>query len=337
MPTHAACPPTELLRAATAAVEAACRATRSVHDRPGEIHAHLKEDRSPVTIADFAAQAVVVLTLERLLPPPLRLVGEERPEVLEGGAGRTLLDAATAAVRTVLPDVRPEDVIAAVHRGTAEPDARGFWTLDPVDGTKGFLRRQQYAVALAFIADGRPSVAALGCPHLPAAIDGDVESSDPRGCLASATLGGGATIRPLGTADGDARRIRAARWSPSTGIVSCESVESSHSKQDRTAAVLARCGSSAPPVRLDSQCKYAVVARGQAHAYLRLPTTKDYVERIWDHAAGSLVATEAGAVVTDCEGRPLDFRHGRGLERNRGIVAASPELHPRLIEAIGRT
>jgi 3'(2'), 5'-bisphosphate nucleotidase len=86
-----------------------------------------------------------------------------------------------------------------------------------------------------------------------------------------------------------------------------------------------------------SQCKYAVVARGQAHAYLRLPTKAGYVERIWDHAAGSLVATEAGALVTDIDGKPLDFSHGRGLETNRGIVAASAALHPRLIEAIARS
>ena len=88
------------------------------------------------------------------------------------------------------------------------------------------------------------------------------------------------------------------------------------------------------PVRLDSQCKYAVVARGQADGYLRLPTRRDYVEKIWDHAAGSIIATEAGAVVSDVEGRTLDFTHGRRLERNRGIICASPAIHSRVIDAI---
>jgi 3'(2'), 5'-bisphosphate nucleotidase len=87
-------------------------------------------------------------------------------------------------------------------------------------------------------------------------------------------------------------------------------------------------------VRIDSQCKYAVVARGQADAYLRLPTRKGYIERIWDHAAGALVATEAGAVVTDIAGAELDFSHGRGLERNRGIVCAAPWAHGAIVEAI---
>ena len=87
-------------------------------------------------------------------------------------------------------------------------------------------------------------------------------------------------------------------------------------------------------VRLDSQCKYAVVARGQAEVYLRLPSKKGYVERIWDHAAGALIAQEAGCVVTDVFGKPLDFSHGRGLEANKGVVVAPVALHGRIIAAI---
>ena len=91
----------------------------------------------------------------------------------------------------------------------------------------------------------------------------------------------------------------------------------------------------AKPIRIDSQCKYAVVARGQADAYLRLPTRPDYVENIWDHAAGMLIATEAGATVSDIQGRPLDFSCGAGLRRNRGIVCAAPEYHTAIVRAIG--
>ena len=61
---------------------------------------------------------------------------------------------------------------------------------------------------------------------------------------------------------------------------------------------------------------------------------RDDVERIWDHAAGALIAAEAGCLVSDAAGRELDFSHGRGLERNRGIVVAEPQLHGRIIEAI---
>jgi 3'(2'), 5'-bisphosphate nucleotidase len=93
-------------------------------------------------------------------------------------------------------------------------------------------------------------------------------------------------------------------------------------------------GAALDVLRVDSSAKYAVVARGQADAYLRLPTRKDYVERIWDHAAGTVVATEASAVVSDIHGRPLDFRHGRGLEKNEGVIVTRADVHERIIRAI---
>jgi 3'(2'), 5'-bisphosphate nucleotidase len=114
----------------------------------------------------------------------------------------------------------------------------------------------------------------------------------------------------------------------------CESVEAAHSKQDDTARIIAHLNAKSRPARLDSQCKYAVVARGQADAYLRLPTRAGYQEKIWDHAAGEIVATEAGAIVTDITGAALDYSRGATLSANRGIVCANRDLHGSLIAAI---
>jgi 3'(2'), 5'-bisphosphate nucleotidase len=76
------------------------------------------------------------------------------------------------------------------------------------------------------------------------------------------------------------------------------------------------------------------VARGDAAIYLRLPTRKDYVEKIWDHAAGWCVITEAGGAVSDVRGRPLDFSRGRGLLGNQGVVVTNGRLHARVLEAV---
>ena len=43
----------------------------------------------------------------------------------------------------------------------------GMWTLDPIDGTKGFLRGGQYAVCLALLVDARVELGVIGCPNLP--------------------------------------------------------------------------------------------------------------------------------------------------------------------------
>ena len=114
----------------------------------------------------------------------------------------------------------------------------------------------------------------------------------------------------------------------------CESAESSHSRFSYSERIFSSLGISAPPYRLDSQCKYAVVARGQADIYLRIPTNYHYQEKIWDHAAGAIIAEEAGASVTDIRGRPLDFRTGKTLQKNEGIACTLPSIHNELLEAI---
>ena len=60
----------------------------------------------------------------------------------------------------------------------------------------------------------------------------------------------------------------------------------------------------------------------------------DTYKRIWDHAAGSCIASEYGAFVTDIRGNPLDFSPGRGLEKNKGIVCAPARVHGLMLRAI---
>ncbi|MEX2627816.1 MAG: inositol monophosphatase family protein, partial [Ilumatobacteraceae bacterium] len=116
----------------------------------------------------------------------------------------------------------------------------------------------------------------------------------------------------------------------------CESVESGHSNQDDSARVAELLGIRVEPYRIDSQCKYAAVARGDASIYLRLPTRPGYVEKIWDHAAGKFVVEQAGGRVTDVHGVPLDFSHGTRLEVNRGVVATDGRFHDDVLAAVAQ-
>ena len=93
-------------------------------------------------------------------------------------------------------------------------------------------------------------------------------------------------------------------------------------------------GITVPPYRIDSQCKYAAVARGDASIYLRLPTKKGYEEKIWDHAAGSIVIQEAGGRATDVRGDELDFSLGRTLRNNLGVVVTNGVLHDCVVAAV---
>lgn len=317
-------------RAAIAAVRAAADVTRAVQQDLADAGTLEKADRSPVTVADYAAQAVVAHVLEGELGP-VRLVAEEHTEALREPEQAELLAETVERARRAWPDVTPEALLEAIDRGTQDPDPAGFWTLDPVDGTKGFLRDAHYAVCLARIDHGEVTLGVLGCPNLAARAGGDL-SAPGAGALAVAAKGQGAWAGAL-TEGGPLERFSYPGRGTDTVRV-CESVEKKHSNFDANAEILESAGLVGSSVRLDSQAKYLVVARGDADLYLRLPSKKGYVEKIWDHAAGSLVAQEAGLVVSDFAGRDLDFTRGRRLEDNRGVLVASPEHHPRLVAAI---
>ncbi len=326
------------LPAALEAVATAAEITRRVQANVHVIGEHTKDDRSPVTVADYAAQAIVSLVLEGagLSTSDRLIVGEEDAAALRTPEQELVRAAVVATVSAWRPGLDEDAILAAIDCCDHDGSATSYWTLDPVDGTKGFLRGQQYAIALARIEHGQVVLGVLGCPNLPINIQMPPTEADPAGVgsLYAAMCGAGAWEYPDADPQADPLRINCPTWSPEMPVRCCASVEKAHSNRSDTDQLLEHLGARTEPVRLDSQAKYAVLARGQADAYLRMPTRPDYVERIWDHAAGSLLATEAGAMVTDITGAPLDFTCGAGLDRNRGVIAAAAGLHPKLIEGI---
>jgi len=112
----------------------------------------------------------------------------------------------------------------------------------------------------------------------------------------------------------------------------CESVESGHSDQAESARIATLLGIAGEPYRIDSQCKYAAVARGDASIYLRVPRG-DYRENVWDHAAGLIVVEEAGGRVSDVEGKPFNITTGRRMTGNRGAVVTAASIHDEVLAA----
>jgi 3'(2'), 5'-bisphosphate nucleotidase len=286
-----------------------------------------KKDKSPVTVADFASQAVVCAVLQQYRGGD-RVVGEEDSQELGKAENDALRAQVVLQVSSGLGRETDEsDVLRWIDRGRGEARGGRYWTLDPIDGTKGFLRGEQYAIALALIEDGEVVFGALGCPNLP--------HDGAPGALFVASRDAGARVLDLWDAgDRQGRPIQVARPASPSEARFCESVESGHSDHSESADIARRLGITLEPYRIDSQCKYACVARGDASIYLRMPTRADYREKIWDHAAGMIVVERAGGRVTDIDGRKLDFNHGHTLDKNRGIIATCGSLHDAVLDAV---
>jgi 3'(2'), 5'-bisphosphate nucleotidase len=321
-----------------AALEAVCTASavaRAVQANLDQLRQVTKDDRSPVTVADYAVQAIIALSLaETLDAGDCLIVGEEDAAGLRMDDQALIRKAVLQAVQSWKPQTTEEQMLDAIDGCDHDGSANGYWALDPIDGTKGFLRGQHYAIALGRIEDGEVVAGVMGCPNLSSDQAHPLDVNDAEGVVYAASKGAGAWEFAKCEQHAEPMRIVAQAYDSARPLRFCESAEKAHSNRGDSGRIIDSIGTEGEPARLDSQCKYALVARGQADGYLRLPTSKEYVEKIWDHAAGMCIASEAGAVVSDVSGKPLDYTHGQRLEENRGVICAVGGLHEQIIESI---
>jgi 3'(2'), 5'-bisphosphate nucleotidase len=304
----------------------------------------IKPNGSPVTVGDFVVQAFVASRLAGHFPAD-PLVAEEDASALRADATNRVRDGVVRLVGHMLPgtEVEPEQVLAWIDLGRGACGPR-FWTLDPVDGTKGLLCGGQYVIALALVVRGTVEIGIVGCPRLSLTTAPASTADAPEHAVVAAVedeAGGGVAI---------AARGRGAWWMPLNGghltrlSVSSESNpaktralhsrESRHSDIDGLRRVLRELCTPASPTLMDGQTKQVLLAAGAAELLMRIPTDPDYREAIWDQAAGALLVEEAGGRVTDLDGRPLDFTTGRRLLQNTGLLASNGLLHEVVLDIV---
>lgn len=327
-------------RVALAAVTAASRLARRLQTALVTSGALSKSDASPVTVADYAVQAMIVHCLRTKFPND-RFIAEETSTQLR--KDDALLSSISSAVS--LP---PHSVLSAIDACTfAGGDSGRTWILDPIDGTRGFINFRQYCIALALLDKGIVRLGVLGCPALP--LDSmAVSPSSPFGCLFHAVRDDGTYM----VADADlptdsesvpedfdlkeyplGDRVTVSDVSDPVWSTFCESVETGHSSHELSARVASILKVTTPPVRMDSQAKYGCMARGDASIFLRFPRD-GYVENVWDSAPATIIVEEAGGRVTDGRGRSLDFSLGRKMDNDDGIVATNGVIHRAVIDAV---
>ncbi len=215
-----------------------------------------KSDRSPVTEADRAAELIILAALARAAPG--------------------------------VPVIAEEEVAA----GRIPPHDELYFLVDPLDGTKEFVRGgDDYTVNIGLIAGGSPR---LGVVFTPAT-----------GALHGGLVGHGAWVE-----EQSGRRPIATRQpgSPLAAVAS-----KSHFNQ-ATADYLGRVAPGCAHVAAGSSLKFCMLAEGRADIYPRLSPTSE-----WDTAAGHAVLVAAGGRVDGTDGSPL--RYGKRAFVNRGFVA----------------
>lgn len=217
-------------------------AIMDVYEGKKPLEATSKSDDSPVTAADIAAHKIIADGLQALTPD-IPLLSEEDPPGWE---------------------VRQR--------------WQRYWLVDPLDGTKEFLKRNgEFTVNIALIENGKPVLGVVYAPVL------NVMYSAAEGKAWKEECG----VRNL-------IHIRDAR--PPLVVIS-----RSHGNNEELKEYLQQLGEH-QTTSIGSSLKFCLVAEGQAQLYPRFGPTN-----IWDTAAGHAVAVAAGAHVHDWQGKTLDY------------------------------
>ena len=320
-----------------------------------------KSDASPVTVADFAVQALLISAVHGAFPDD-GFVGEEDAGALREDAelarqvwelvSSTRLEDEECEALLAKPRSLDEmcEIIDLGGRGKGGRHTR-FWALDPIDGTASFIKNQQYAVSLALVEDGREVLGVLGCPNLRLA-DGAERVRETcvdeagMGLMLSAVRGQGAHARSMGThglktphridrrfTPGDTKGVAA---SPvelrSLHFIDSSLSAATLSEKVRELADLA--GAPYPGTEIySSHMRYAaLILGGREHVQVRFPASRRPPWCIWDHVGAQLIYTESGAgKITDLRGKPVDFGTGRDLVGNWGLIAADESVHGEIL------
>jgi len=112
-----------------------------------------KKDRSPVTVADYASQAVICRAIRNAFAED-HIVAEEDARELRSGENAGFRTQIVAEIEATGIEVTEEWALEWIDYGNHDGSAGRYWTLDPIDGTKGFLRKEQFAISLALIENG---------------------------------------------------------------------------------------------------------------------------------------------------------------------------------------
>jgi myo-inositol-1(or 4)-monophosphatase len=224
--------------------------------------------------------------------------------------GRDVVTGTDVAVedvmRGILNDATGLAVVGEESGGEAPADGSPYWLIDPICGTRNFASGiPLYSVNLGLVEHGRLSIAVVGEPS------GEIEVAERGGGAWAVTAGPGRPLVPSGASlvlavevgrAERARRLRAAEFTEAA------------IGTDRWDL----CS-------FNSTISLAYLAAGRIAAYVLFWGTALHT------GAGTLLATEAGATVTDLDGRPWT------LDSDSIVAAATPELHRDLLDLVGRT
>ena len=265
-----------------------------------------KEDKSPVTLADYASQLFIVKKLKEKFPNDQIIAEESYNSHININVQKIIKMCYRSLELDLIEDI--ERILN--YRGPYSPRQ---WTVDPIDGTKGFQKNLSYAVGIGFMNNSELIAAAIGIPNYNEKGSALFIAEKNQGARVSY---GGEDFIPISVTD--KKDIKKAKM--------CHSLH----YDEPWVMEFAEIAEVRNYIQMDSMAKFCMVADGTADLYIKpMDENRSFS---WDFLPGILIVNEAGGIVSDLKGNNIKFNNEKCIITAPGLVASNGFLHEEILK-----
>ena len=268
----------------------------------------IKKDDSPVTLADFASQIFIISEIKKSFPED-QIIAEEESGVFLNSNAEKILKRCYTSIQINFEENLKETLN---YRG---PSSNRQWTVDPIDGTKGFQKNLAYAIGIGFMIQTEPTVCAIGVPNY----------KNTNITIFSAEKNHGAKVS---YGDQNFSKLKV------SDIKDLKTSRMAYSLHYNKPWVLdfAKSLNITNFIPMDSMAKLCMVAEGSAEIYIKpMNIQRSFT---WDFLPGELLVKEAGGMITDIKGNPIKYLNEKCKVTAPGLIASNGTIHDDLLNAL---
>jgi 3'(2'), 5'-bisphosphate nucleotidase len=265
------------------------------------VKTYIKKDQSPATVADYSSQIYILNQLKEKFPRDQIIAEETETGLIDINSTNRIKECFKKLDITNINDFKN----LLNYRG---PKSTRQWTVDPIDGTKGFMKGLKYAIGIGLMVNSDVKICVIGVPEYNK--DGLAIFIAEQGQGAKASYGG--------------KNFKPIHVSTQNNLEKARLCQSLHYDLPWVTQFADKIGIE-ERIKVDSMAKFCLVADGSYDLYIK--PIMGFQAFTWDYSQGDLLVREAGGKVTDLDEERLIFKDEKCILRAPGIITSNGLLH----------
>jgi 3'(2'), 5'-bisphosphate nucleotidase len=263
-----------------------------------------KQDNSPVTLADYASQFFITFKITQSFPED-QIIAEETNEINLSEDELDLIKLCYGYLNIDIEIDLPQKKLKSERQ----------WTVDPIDGTKGFQKHLSYAIGIGLMINSNPRISIIGVPNF----------NEKGTAIFIAEKENGAKVSYGGE---PFSLIEVSKQDTLSESLMCHSLHYDEPWVMKFASEI----NITKFIQMDSMAKFCLISNGDADIYVK-PLNKER-SFSWDFLPGTLLVSEAGGKVSDLNGNPLKFLDEKLIVTAPGLIASNSYIHQEILRSM---